>query len=303
MLHAMRRAVGAVPGVKVLHNRLLTIFYRHIISNHKFISKRYQLKFGKKPNLTHPQSFNEKLQWMKLRWRDSRAVQCADKHTVREFVADKIGTSYLIENYGVYRHVEQIDLHVLPKSFVFKATHGSGWNILCKDKTLINWDNAFKQMRHWLRSNYYYCGREWVYKNIVPRIICEKYLQTEYGQSPSDYKFFCFNGKPEVIQVDLNRFSDHRRNMYDTKWNRLPFALEYPTAPDEVRRPCTLEKMLDVASRLSAGFPFVRVDLYEANAHVYFGEMTFYPECGTGRFEPIAYDERLGELFHLPGAM
>ncbi len=266
------------------------------------VKRQYEAHRGKQLNLTAPRSFNEKIQWIKLYWRDPRAVQCADKYSVREFVAKRIGKAHLIELYGVYRHVEEIDLAALPQPFVFKATHGSGWTFICKDKNTVQWAVVFNQFRKWLRTNFYYRFREWAYRDIPPRIVCEKYLAADNGEPPWDYKFFCFDGKPAIILVDVDRFTNHTRNIYDTQWNRQPFALDFPESERKIERPGALEKMLDIAARLSEGFPFVRVDLYEVGSEVFFGEMTFTPQAGLGRFHPPEYDERLGDLFHLPKA-
>ena len=298
----LQRFVRAVPALRAVCRRLSTFLAYHSVADEAFLTKMFQGKMGKPPDLLHPRSFSEKLQWLKLHWREPKAVQCADECEAREFVASRIGASHLIEMYGVYRRAKEIDLDALPKSFVLKATHGSGWNFFCKDKDAVDWQEVFAKVWDWLHTNCYYLGREWAYRDIPPRIICEKYLFTDAGESPWDYKFFCFNGKPAIIQVDLGRFTDHRRNMYDAQWKRMPFTLEYPAAPCEVERPKTLEKMLEIAARLSQGFPFMRVDLYEFGSEVFFGEMTFYPGGGWELFDPPEYDERLGELLQLPEA-
>lgn len=156
---------------------------------------------GSEVNFKNPKMFNGKLQWFKLNWYDPLATKCADKYEVRKFVADRIGEEYLNELYEVYESVDEIDIDKLPKPFVLKGTHGSGFNIICKDKYKMDWDTEFKKMRRWLKTNYYWGNCEWVYKNIKPRIVCEKYMSTDDGKLLKDYKFFCFDGEPEFVSV------------------------------------------------------------------------------------------------------
>jgi len=298
------RAVRKNPWYRGAHNRLSEFHERYLMSDKRYLTEHFRYRLGAIPDLQNPTSFNEKLQWLKLHWRDKLAEKCADKCAVRDFVAERGGSSNLNRIYAVYNRVEDIDVSGLPKAFVLKATHGSGWNIICSDKASLNWGSARRDMKAWLRMNYYYYyGREWVYRNITPRILCEEYLAAENGEPPMDFKVFCFSGQPFAIQVDLNRFVDHTRNFYDVQWNRIPFSLEYPGARHEVKKPGCLQDMLSLAQVLSCGFPFVRVDTYDVGGRLIFGEMTFFPGSGYERFSPVDFDQHMGKLLVLPGTV
>lgn len=269
-------------------------------SDREAVKRLYFNAFGTYPDFKNPEGYNEKLQWLKLYYRDPLMVQCADKYGVREHVK-KTGYGHILNDlYGTYDGVEAINIGKLPDRFVLKATHGSGWNIICRDKASINWFAWKLIMKSWLRQNIYVDGREWVYNDIKPRIICEKYLEDSNGNL-TDYKFFCFNGEPAFIQVDIDRFGMHKRNMYDTEWNLLPFTYNYLNADKEIDRPYNLGEMLTAAKQLSAGFPHVRVDFYNVNGRLFFGEFTFFPGSGTEIFTPREYDMKIGKLLYLPG--
>ena len=270
-----------------------------LITDEFFCKCRYYLKFKKPLNLQNPISFNEKLQWLKLRWNNDICTICVDKYEVRALVKERIGEKYLTKLYQLYNKTEEIDIQKLPNSFVIKTTHGSGQNILCKDKADIIWTKAIKHLPLYLKFNYYYYCREWAYKNVPPRLICEEYLE-ENGAPPRDYKFFCFNGTPKFVQVDLDRFTHHTRNMYDMNWNLLNFTFEYAAFIGVLHKPETFELMTELAAKLSQGLPFVRVDLYSIGQRVVFGELTFYPEGGFGRFNPDLTDQEIGSYFQLP---
>lgn len=262
---------------------------------------QYRIRIGDKLDLTNPKKFNEKMQWLKLYWRDPLLTICADKWTVRSFVKDRIGEDYLIDIIGIFDKTSEIDLNKLPDKFILKSTHGSHWNIIVNEKGKEDWKKISNQLRRWLKKNYSYYGHEWVYKNIIPRIICEKLLLDEYGNLPMDYKIFCFNGNPRFIQVDIDRHTNHRRNIYDTSWNLLPFEIYYPMAPDAILgKPKHLEEILGISRRLSVGFCFVRVDLYYVQEKIYFGEMTFIHASGYERFRPQEYDRFFGDHIILP---
>jgi hypothetical protein len=252
------------------------------------------------PNLKCPKTFNEKIQVLKLTCRDPRLPTLVDKHAVRGFVASRIGAEFLIPLIGCYQNASEIDFNSLPEQFALKANHGSGWNIICMDKSELDWPAAVDKMDRWLRMNFHRIGREWAYCSVPRRIVCEELITDENGNLPNDYKFFCFDGVPRFIQVDLDRFSGHSRNLYDTDWKLLPLEFEYPAGPKDHSAPSNLREMLQIAAKLSAGFPFVRVDLYSETGRTYFGEMTFYPEKGLGRFRPRSYDRIFGDFLDLP---
>jgi hypothetical protein len=273
---------------------------RPILSDEGYATWTLRTRFGH-GDLRNPKTFNEKLQWLKLYYRVPALKCLADKLNVREYVRDRVGERYLNKLYGVYERPEEIDFDALPDAFVIKATHGSSMNILVEAKRQLNIGATRRMVGKWLRENYYDRGREWVYRDIPPRVICELFLRDSVGRVPYDFKFFCFNGRPRYIQVDIDRFAHHRRVFYDTDWNRMPFGLLYSMPEDQVALPSCFEEMLWIACKLSCGIPFVRVDLYAAVRPV-FGEMTFYPGNGSEIFQPSEWDLRLGDLLDLPKA-
>ncbi len=256
---------------------------------------------GRKLNLENPREFNEKIQWLKVYYRDPRQTQLVDKYSVRPYVAGKVGEKYLNNLLGVYETPGQVDFDELPDRFVIKGVHGCNWNLIVPDKSkLVPWKARLK-FRKWLGRNYYYrSGLEWAYKNIKPRLIAEAFLEEIGKKSINDYKFFCFNGEPRFIQVDLDRREAHTRRFYDLDWNLLPFTMGYPPFMQFVERPTNLEEMLEVVRKLADDFPFVRVDLYNLNGRIIFGEMTFYPEDGRFDFNPAEYNTLIGDYLTLP---
>jgi hypothetical protein len=276
-------------------------YKENFISDEKYIKKEFKKRLSREVNLQNPVNYNDKIQWLKLNWRDNLATKCADKYEVREIIEEKVGSELLNELYGVYESVDEIDIDLLPKSFVLKGTHGSGFNIICKDKDSLNWKIELDKMSDWLKTNYYSLGREWVYDGIKPRIICEKYIEEPETGELKDYKIFCFDGKPKFIQVDFNRFIDHKRNIYDISWNFLDVEIEYPNDSNHIiKRPQTLETMLKISKVLSEGFPHVRIDFYEVNKKVIFGEMTFFHGNGFEKFKPKEFEVTMGEMIKLP---
>lgn len=285
------------------YDKLREIYCKHFISDKNLIRKQFKKRMGREVEFKEPINFTDKLQWLKLNWYDPLATSCADKYEVRRLVSNKIGKIYLNKVYKVYETVDDIDIGKLPKSFVLKGTHGSGFNIICKDKNEMNWNLEKKRMRRWLKKNYYWQTREWVYKDIKPRIICEQYLSedNEHG-SLTDYKFYCFNGKPTYCQVIRGRGSNETIDFYDVKWNNMGFSglRPLPNSNLDSKKPDKYEEMIDLAKILSENFPFVRVDFYYVNNNIYFGELTFFPHSGMGKFDPPEWDLKLGKLLNLP---
>ncbi|MGB5824669.1 MAG: ATP-grasp fold amidoligase family protein [Proteocatella sp.] len=279
--------------------RIKLLYQKKIISDEQFIKKKFKKKLGREVHLEKPICFNDKIQWLKLNWRDSVATKCADKYEVRDIVKQKVGEHILNELYGVYDNVDQIDINKLPQSFVLKGTHGSGFNIICKDKNKMDWNIEFAKMKKWLKINYYWEGREWVYKDIKPRIICEKYLESCDGEPPIDYKFMCFNGEPKLSFVCLERFEDLKIDFYDIKWNKMNFGRHYPNSSYVIPKPLLYDEMIKISKKLSNEFPFVRVDLYEIDGKIYFGELTFFPGNGLEEFAPEEYDGIIGDYLDL----
>lgn len=277
-----------------------------LLSDKTLVRLEFFYNLGRFPDLKNPKTLNEKIQWIKLYYRDPLMTLCSDKYEVRKFVESKVGAHVLNELYGVYESVDEIDFDFLPESFVFKATHGSGWNIIVKNKSIFETEKAKEEMRKWLRSNFYAKKREWAYKNIQPRIICEKYMENKDG-SLNDYKFYCFNGNPHFIQVDVDRYTGHLRAYYSLEWQKLDFFMVKNTkkkkilpCKKEIKPPESLKDMVEIVRMLSSDFRFARVDMYDIDGKAVFGEITFYPSNGGGRFSPEHLDVEFGNLVLLP---
>ena len=257
---------------------------------------------GKWIDWKNPKNFNEKLQWLKLYNRQPEYTILADKVKAKEWVAARIGEEYIIPTLGVWDNPDDIDFDALPNQFVLKCNHNSGTGMyICKDKSKMDVEAVKKGLRKGLKENYFLHGREWPYKNIPRRILAEKYMVDESGIELKDYKVFNFNGEPEIIEVDFDRFSHHGRNFYDKNWNSIEMEIEYPSNRSrQIARPEHLEQMLDLARTLAKGIPHVRTDFYSIEGKLYFGELTFFHEAGMGHFRPIEWDERLGRLIKLP---
>lgn len=266
---------------------LIKYFYTHTVK------ADFKKAMGYELDLEHPKTLNEKLQWVKFYVRDPRYTQCADKYEVRKYVEKKLGgAEHLVPLYGVYDSVAEIDIDALPEEFVLKPNHSCGCVILCHDKSQMDWEKEADKMELWLRQNYYYRMGEWQYKNIPPKIVCEKLLQGEIV----DYKFFCCAGKPQIVRGVSNRKNGH----YNSTWWDLNFhVLTSDLQGELVRRPPHWEEMLALSEKLSEDFPFVRVDFYDLEGKVYFGELTFTPNNGMDAEIPDDWDEKMGELFDL----
>lgn len=253
-------------------------------------------------HLRRPLTFDEKLQWYKLYYRDARMTTLSDKYEVRNFLQAGGHGGLLNELYGVYDSPDEIDLAVLPGQFVVKATHGSGMNIICRDRKSLDWEKGRGLMKRWLKSNYFYSGRQWAYKNIKPRLICEKYLENEEFHELIDYKFYCYHGRPQVLFVCTGRFQEAglRYNAYDMHWNRVHVYKGKPGSELDIEKPDTFDAMIAIARDLCRDFPFIRVDLYSIRGKITFGELTFYPDNGVIPFTPDKYNHYFGDFFLLP---
>ena len=273
-----------------------------ILPDYVYVNLLYRKTYGSFPDLKNPGTFDEKIQWYKLYYRLPVMTRMADKYAVRSYIAEKGLPGILNELYGVYSRVDEIHLSRLPDSFVIKATHGSGMNIVCKDKNALDWTECREKMKLWLQTDYYSLGREWSYKNIRPRLICEKYLENTEAGELIDYKFYCYSGKPEVLFVCTKRYSPEglRYDAFDMNWRRVNACKGKPTSDLSVFKPDNLDEMIDIARRLCGEFPFIRVDLYSVEERIIFGEFTFYPDNGLIPFTPDKYNYYFGDLFHLP---
>jgi len=270
------------------------------LDDEQYTRLQWLLKYRRALDLDHPITFNEKIQWLKLRYRRPIMPALVDKIAVRDFVASKIGEQHLNTLYASGRTLAEIELASLPTSFVVKCTHGSAWNVLVHDKATIDWQRTVEQVDRWLEIDYHDLRREWVYRDLEPRVVVERLLDAPSPPGLLDYKVFCFDGRPGFVQVDSDRHRDHRRNLYDIEWRRLPCELRYPAMERDVPRPANLDRMLELAATLSQGFPFVRVDLFNPGGQLLFGEMTFFPGNGFETFDPVDYDRLLGDQIQLP---
>ncbi len=267
-----------------------------------YLSLLYERVFGKKPDLDKPVSFNEKIQWMKLNDHEFKYHIFADKIAVKKYISKKLNSNILIRTYGVYNSYDDINFDELPDSFVLKCSHDSGSVVICEDKRQLNHEKTKKKLNRALKRNQYLQGREWAYKGIRPKIICEELLRDEDGELPKDYKVYCFNGNPKYIAVFYNRFhrggAEHVEGVYDTEWTKQEFSFDWNwgIADFTENRPEKLEEMLKYARCLSRGMMQSRIDFYLVNNRVYFGEITLYTAGGFSGTVPDDMDEKLGKM-------
>ncbi|WP_294531703.1 ATP-grasp fold amidoligase family protein [uncultured Bacteroides sp.] len=261
----------------------------------------HRVYIGSFVNWTNPRTFTEKLQWLKIYNRNPLYTKLVDKFAVKDYVANKIGESYIIPTIAVWDNPNDIDWESLPNQFVLKTTHGGGacGVFICKDKLSFNRQDCIRGLKKSLKSDLYWSFREWPYKNVPKRIIAEKYISE--GKDLRDYKFFCFNGKVEFFKIDFGRFTTHRANYYSREGTILPFGEEMcpPDFTAELILPGNLSEMILVAEKLSEDLPFVRVDLYNVNGKILFGEITFYPASGFGQFTVEETNRKLGDMLIL----
>ena len=256
-----------------------------------YIRKLYKAYMGYEPDLNHPRTFNEKLQWLKIHDHKSIYTTMVDKYAAKEYIASIIGEEYIIPTLGVWDRFEDIDFDALPDQFVLKCTHDSGGLVIVRDKSRMDMKSARKKIKRSLKRNYFYFGREWPYKDIKPRIIAENYMTDESGIELKDYKIFCFNGRAEYIEVDFNRFIEHKLNPYDFDWNPLNFCDKSKNDYSaNIKKPERLEDMRRIAEELSKGIDFLRVDFYSIYDRIYVGELTLYPGSGFIEFDPSETD-------------
>lgn len=273
-----------------------------LIPDKAYLKFKYWLVMNKKLNIDNPQTYNEKLQWLKLYDRKNYYSNLVDKYEVRKYVSEKIGDQYLIPIYGVYDSFNEINFETLPNSFVLKTTHDSGGVVLCKDKDSLDLLKAQKKLDESLKQNYFWRKREWPYKNVRPRIVAEKYMVDESGYELKDYKFFCFDGKPEFMFVASGRNKGNTRfDFFDMKFNNIPVRQHYDRSvdPSLIKKPESFEQMKKLAAKLSKNLKHVRIDFYSINGDIYFGEITFFHFSGTEKFEPETFDRSFGDFLKL----
>ena len=289
-----------IKYIKKPSNVLLYLMNKNFfkwIPDEKYITIKYKLEMNQKLNLKEPKTFNEKLQWLKLYDRNPEYTKMVNKYEAKKYVADIIGQEYIISTLGVWDKFEDIEFDKLPKQFVLKPTHTSGNVFICKDKEKINYKQLRKMINKWLKRDYYLVHREWPYKNIKPKIIAEQYMVDDSGMKLKDYKFFCFNGKVKLLFIATDRVNENEEtkfDFYDENFNHLPIKNGHPNALIPPSKPLNFEKMKELAEILSKDIPHLRVDFYEINGKIYFGELTFSHWAGMVPFEPEEYDLILG---------
>ena len=273
------------------------------LGDETYIKWRYRLIFNKRLDIENPISFNEKLQWLKLYDRNFEYTKMVDKYEAKKYVASIIGEKYIIPTIGIYDKFNDIDFEKLPKQFVIKCTHDSGGLIICKDKDKFDKNAARKKINKSLKRNYYYSGREWPYKTVKPRIIVEKYMTDENSSSMKDYKFFCFNGVPKIMYLSegLENHKTAAMSFFDMNFELVNCKRkDYKLLKYQPSKPRNFEKMKEFASLLSSGIPHLRVDFYEINGELFFGELTFYTNSGMIPFENEEWDLKMGKWVELP---
>lgn len=271
-----------------------------LLPEKKHLDIKFLKVFGRHIDWENPKSFNEKLQWLKVYNKNPQHTMLVDKYEVREYIKKIIGEEYLIPVIAVYDKVSDIDFDALPDSFVLKCTHGSACNIICSDKSKLDVKAAKKKLKKWMKINYYYLSREWPYKNVKPRIVCEKFMKDDTTNDLKDYKFFCFEGKVHFSFVASDRHTDEVKfNFFDSEWNDLPVENDHPRVENKIKKPVNYEKMIELAEQLSKDELFLRVDFYEINGRIYFGELTYYHGGGFLAFKPEEYDYKFGELIDI----
>lgn len=274
---------------------------RQSMSDEEYLKRKYKENTGKDLNLDNPQTFNEKIQWLKLYNHDPLYTTLVDKYAVKQYVAEKIGAEHVIPVVGgPWYDANDIDFEELPEQFVLKCNHDCGSVVICIDKTKLDIPAARKKLNSALKRNYFYVGREWPYKNVKPCIFAEQYMVDESGYELKDYKFFCFNGEPKCLFIITGRFSgDMRLDWFDSDFCFMPFERGYPNSNVKHSVPSCFEDMKSLASELSRGIPFVRCDFYSVRGKIYFGEYTFSPGGGMEEFKPAEWDKKLGDWIDL----
>lgn len=284
---------------------LVRKFWYLFPNDEKYLKVIYFLEMGHRLNLKNPKRFTEKLQWLKLYDRKPEYTRMVDKITAKEYVAEIIGDEYIIPTLGVWEHFDDIDFGQLPDKFVLKTNHGSGGGgvVICRDKANFDFAAARKRLEGGLRYNTYRQYREWPYKNIQPKIFAEALLEEAQAKTTAlnDYKFYCFNGEPQIVMYSAGRFNGNMTfDYYDMQWNKLSLEWDKPNSEITAPRPENLGDMIRICRELAKEKPHVRVDLYYVGGKEYFGELTFFDASGFSHFKPEEWNRRLGDLIALP---
>lgn len=288
--------------LKSKKSRYALLYLLRFIPDKTMLKLQYRIKFRRKLHLENPKRFTEKIQWYKLNYKNAIMPACSDKYAVREYIKSKGLEHILNELYCVFDKPEDISLDKLPEKFVMKLSNGSGTNLLCTDKKLLDENEVRKEFKSFIFKVKANLGREWPYMKAKPVIIVERLLEDEehVNNAINDYKIFCYDGKPEYVIYISDRYSDSCNHLvYDTEWNKIRVASEGARIEEDAPKPENLQEMLDIAAKLSEDFPYARIDLYSLKGKIYFGEITFYPWSGYMEFEPDEFDYVLGKKFAL----
>ena len=274
----------------------------HLLSDKLYIKIKYFIIFKKRLNLKEPKTYNEKLNWLKLYDRKEIYKKMVDKYEVKDYVKNTIGEEYIIPTIGIYDSFDEINFEDLPKQFVIKCTHDSGGLVVVKDKEKLDIKSAKEKINKSLKNDYYYSNREWPYKNAKRRIIIEEYIEDRKNNELLDYKFFCFNGEPKFMFIAKDRgIADTKFNFYDLQFNQMPIKQHYPNFDSNLlEKSQNFKKMIELARILSKDIPQVRVDFYDVNGKILFGELTFFHFGGVVPFEPDEWDKKIGDMLVLP---
>lgn len=295
---------------KLVHDRkafmaLLVENLSPLFGDEHYLKLIFKYHMGHRLDLQNPKTYSEKLQWLKLYDRNPLYTKLVDKHEVKAYVTEHVGADYVIPEIGLWNSVEEIEWNKLPQKFVLKTTHGGGNTgvIVCKDKDNLDIELTRERLNRSMKQDLYKDSREWPYKNIPKRVLAEEYMEDYATQELRDYKFFCFDGEVKFLFVGSERQKpgeDVKFDFFDQDYNHLILRQGHPNSKVLPEKPSCFEEMKEVAGKLSKGIPHVRVDLYEANGHVYFGEMTFYHFGGIVPFEPAKWDEEFGKMLKIP---
>lgn len=297
-----------VKIIKNPYNIIVSLGMHNLLTwmpDDQYIKLVWKARFGTRLDLKNPQTFSEKIQWLKIYDHRPEYTQMVDKYRVRAYIKEKIGEDYLIPLLGVWDTAEEIDYNDLPNRFVLKCNHDSGSVLVCKEKKLFNQEAAKKKLNERLKIGTYWPLREWAYKNVKPCIVAEQFMESERGRNLLDYKFYCFNGEPKFLYVgDANFVGNEKHDLlsfFNLDWSKAPFGRPaHGEIPYTIEKPEKLDEMIRIARVLSHEIPFVRVDLYYIKGKIYFSELTFYPGSGFGPFKPDEWEKRIGSWIKLP---
>jgi len=293
-----------IPYYRRLIRKVVYVF-APFLDDISFLKLYYWCTTGEILHLKNPKTFCEKINWLKINWKRSEFSELVDKVTVKEYVGKTIGEEFIIPTIQVVNDINMVDFKTLPKQFVIKCTHDSGGVFICKDKENFDIDFIKEKLRQNLERNFFNITREYPYKNVTPRILIESFLEDTLNTDLNDYKFYCFNGKAEYCQLITNRSTNETIDFYDRNWIHQEFvgltlSNVHPSNSVHIR-PMNYDKMLEISDKLAKSIysPFVRIDLYNIKGRIYFGEITFYPASGMGKFLPNKWNYILGDMINI----